>query len=112
MRLRKANAILFLALSEERENPMAQDVTRLSGVRAGSFSLRAAILNPLSEPGAWAPLQPLNCPSRPSFGLTDPKTRVSYLFLSVFGARYALSHELVNHIAGIEALVDAVLDER
>jgi uncharacterized protein (DUF302 family) len=57
-----------------------------------------------------APLAALDLPLKVLVGADGPQARLSYLSPSAFGARYALSEDLVKPVAGIDALTDAVIE--
>jgi len=57
-----------------------------------------------------APLAAIELPLKILLWNDENETRVSYLSPSVFGRRYGLSEELVSRVAGIEALVAALIE--
>ena len=57
-----------------------------------------------------APLAALDLPLKVLVWADGPQARLSYLSPSAFGARYALSEDLVKPVAGIDALTDAVIE--
>lgn len=59
---------------------------------------------------AAAPLAAISLPLKLLVWADGNATRVSYLSPSVFGERYGLSEDLVSRVAGIGALVDAVIE--
>ncbi len=58
---------------------------------------------------AAAPLAAIELPLKILVWADGARTRVSYLSPSAFGERYGLSEDLVSRVAGIEALVAAVI---
>ena len=57
-----------------------------------------------------APLAALDLPLKVLVWLDEHQTKLSYTAPSALAARYGLSEELGNRLAGIDAITDAVID--
>jgi uncharacterized protein (DUF302 family) len=57
-----------------------------------------------------SPLAALDLPLKVLVWLDEHQTKLCYTAPQALGARYELSPELVNRIAGIDAITDAVID--